>query len=198
MKADPVNVHSATEEETTPCLFKQALGADYFALPEPVRDLHEVSSSRTFRGTADVTRGNSGLGNLVCALVGFPPEANDVPVTVAIERRGDKEHWQRTFGKKTFASVLSLRGANGGGHICERFGALEFDIDLEFENARLHYPVKRARGFGVPLPRWLVPVSQASEFEENGRFNFDVKVSLPGIGMLVRYRGVLTPDDKEV
>ncbi|MBY0324125.1 MAG: DUF4166 domain-containing protein [Reyranella sp.] len=44
---------------------------------------------------------------------------------------------------------------------------------------------------GLPLPRALWPVIEATETEEEGRFRFDVLIGLPFIGRLVRYRGWL-------
>lgn len=184
---------SAESVEAASCLFRQALGAHFDQLPQAVRDLHTVTGKMRWQGRARVTRGNSRAGGLICRVVGFPPEADDIPVSVSIERRGDTEVWCRDFGGKTFASILCLRGTDGRGHITERFGVMAFDIDLHLADGRLHFPVSRGKILGVPLPKAVLPVSEAAEFERDGRFHFDVQVSLPGIGALVRYQGHLDP-----
>ncbi len=175
------------------CLFQRALGERFKDLPRSVRDLHTVKGESGWQGRARVTRGKSRIGALICRLVGFPEEADDIPVSVTIERRGDMELWRRDFGGKMFASVLCLRNGEERGHITERFGVMAFDIDLQLADDRLQFPVARGRVLGVSLPRALLPVSEAGEFEMDGRFHFDVQVSLPGIGMLVRYQGHLNP-----
>jgi hypothetical protein len=44
------------------------------------------------------------------------------------------------------------------------------------------------------LPAFLTPTCEAKEFvDDSGRFNFDVRISMPGIGLLTHYRGWLTP-----
>lgn len=189
-----LSVKTFGETDIAPCLFQQAMGDDFAAMPGSVRNLHTVFDRHVWSGTARVSRGQSMFGNLLCRLIGFPPEAGSVPVAVTIERHADKEFWSRNFGGKTFRSVLSLRDDQGKGHVCERFGPLKFDIDLTHDGTRLYFPVARGRFLGCPLPKWILPESEAFEFEENGRFNFDVRISLPGIGMLVRYQGWLEID----
>ena len=52
--------------------------------------------------------------------------------------------------------------------------------------------MRRGWLFGLPLPRWLLPRSEAREYVEDDRFHFDVAIDAPlGIGRLVRYRGWL-------
>jgi hypothetical protein len=54
--------------------------------------------------------------------------------------------------------------------------------------------VKREWFLGVPVPKVFRPQSDAREFvDEQGRFNFDVKITLPFVGLLAHYRGWLGP-----
>nr|WP_319383049.1 DUF4166 domain-containing protein [uncultured Roseibium sp.] len=186
-----VDMRPSDSTDGPPCLFQRALGARFGDLPRAVRDLHAVTKRSTWQGRARVTRGRSAIGGVICRIVGFPPEADDIPVSVTIDRRGDTEVWYRDFGGKPFASVLCLRDSSERGHITERFGVMAFDIDLQLAEDRLEFPVTRGRIMGVPLPKAVLPVSEAGEFETDGRFHFDVRVSLPGIGDLVRYQGFL-------
>lgn len=56
-------------------------------------------------------------------------------------------------------------------------------------------PVRRGWFLGVPVPRFLLPKSDSTEFALDGKFHFDVALSAPlGGGHIVRYRGALTPD----
>jgi len=189
-----LNVTTQVEADRRPCLFQQALGPEFGSLPEPVRALHTVFDKRRWSGEARITRGTSLPSRLICRVVGFPPAVESCPVTVTIERRGGTEYWRRDFGGKVFSSALSLSGAPGSGIVQERFGPIAFDIHLKRDDGTLTYPVGRGRFLGLPLPRWLLPVSAASETVEEGCFSFDVKISVPGIGLLVHYQGRLRPD----
>ena len=186
----------AGEEDA--CLFERALGTRFNDLPHAVRKLHAVAGKSHWQGRARVTRGGSRIGGLVCRIVGFPPEADDVPVSVTIEPREGTEVWNRDFGGRTFASILYLRDTEQRGHISERFGVMAFDIDLRLVDGRLHFPVTRGSILGIPLPKVFLPISEAGEFEKEGRFHFDVQLSLPGIGALVRYQGHLDPVQPDV
>jgi hypothetical protein len=192
-----LNVRAFRASQTEPVLFQQALGATFQALPETIRSLHTVYDRRRWAGEAKVTRGTSRLGQLLCRIVGFPPAADATPVTVTIERQGDKEIWRRNFGGKTFQSVLSLSGAPGSGVIQERFGPTAFNIHLNLKDGALAYPVRSGSLFGFPLPRWLLPVSEAVEVASDGTFRFDVEISLPGLGRIVRYQGWLKPSSTQ-
>jgi hypothetical protein len=47
--------------------------------------------------------------------------------------------------------------------------------------------------FGLPLPRILAPRIAAHESAPDGRFHFHVEIAHPLTGLIVRYRGFLTP-----
>ncbi|WP_422377308.1 DUF4166 domain-containing protein [Roseibium sp.] len=186
-----LSVTTHIEIQRQPSLFQQALGPAFEASPQPVKDLHTVFDKRCWSGEARVTRGSSFLGRLVCRVVGFPAQTDSTPVSVTIERRGDCEIWERDFGGKVFTSVLSLKGKPGTGIVQERFGPMTFDIHLNGQHGTLAFPVARGRVLGLPLPRWLLPVSEATETAKGGVFHFDVRISLPLAGLLVRYQGKL-------
>ena len=81
--------------------------------------------------------------------------------------------------------------------MCERFGPLIMDLRLTPEAARLVYEVQGWRLGPLPLPRALGPRTRAhEEVDAEGRFVFDVEISAPLIGRLVRYRGWLVRSDQ--
>ncbi|CTQ52970.1 Saccharopine dehydrogenase [Roseibium album] len=189
-----LSVATFKSKENAPTLFQQALGSDFKGLPEAVRSLHTVFDRHSWSGLAKVTRGRSKIGNLICRIVGLPPPAESCPVSVIIERKGKSEVWSRQFGAHKMRSKLSLAGKYGSGIICEQFGLLGFHIHLHPVKGRLNYPVKRGTFLGLPLPKWTLPVSETTEFELGGKFHFDVKISQPGLGLLVHYQGWLEED----
>ena len=127
-------------------------------------------------------------------MAGFPPPSNDVAVRVTMQVTSEGERWTRTFGDKRFRSLLSRKRKAGKGVIHERFGLLTFEIALNISDGRLNYPVCKGWCLGIPLPAFLLPKSETAEFvDEHGRVSFDVSVSLPIAGHVVRYRGWLEP-----
>lgn len=173
-----------------PTLMQSALRERWHALPPELQALHRVHDVRRFTGTAQVTRGRSPIARLAAWFFGFPPTAERVPVTVTKTRTATGEIWERDFGGRVFRSYL--RPARVAYRVRERFRMLEFELDLPVADGCLRLPVHRGWIFGVPLPRWLLPISDSREYAEDGVFHFDVALAAPlGGGSIVRYRGEL-------
>jgi hypothetical protein len=193
-EASGLRVGFARSEEPEPPLFAQVLGRESFAvLPGPLRDLHTVLDERRWTGHATITRGRSWLARLLCVVVGFPRSGTDVPVIVTMRRRDGAEVWERDFAGQRFRSTLTLAGPPGSGLLHERFGPVRVEIALGSDGAGLRYPVRRGTVLGLPLPRLLLPRSDSLESVDGHEVRFDVAVSLPGLGMVIRYVGHLQP-----
>ncbi|KQY90107.1 MULTISPECIES: SDR family oxidoreductase [unclassified Brevundimonas] len=171
-------------------IYARAIGPAFDALPAPIRALHEAPGRSLWRGEA-ATEGASGpLAALAARIVGFPKAQAACAAEVAIEADGERSVWRRRIGGHGFASVLSH--PRPGGRMSERFGPLRMDLTLTPEGGRLVYRVEGWRLGPIPLPRALAPATRAhEEVDEEGRFVFDVEISAPLIGRLVRYRGWL-------
>ena len=171
-------------------IFARAIGPGFDDLPPAVRALHETPGRSLWRGEA-MTEGAAGpLAAMVARIMGFPTAQAACPAEVAIQADGERSIWRRRIGGHAFASVLSSPQA--GGRVRERFGPLSMDLGLTPEHGRLVYRVEGWRLGPIPLPRALGPSTRAhEEVDAEGRFVFDVEISLPVVGRLVRYRGWL-------
>lgn len=174
-------------------LFARAIGPAFGTLPDAIRALHETPGRSVWRGRAMTEGASSPLAGLVARLVGFPGGQADCEAEVRIDAGGDRSIWRRRIGGRTFSSVLSRPG--DGGRIVERFGGLSFRLRLTPEGDRLAYSVEGWRLGPIPLPRAMAPRTRThEEVDAEGRFVFDVEISVPLIGRLVRYRGWLARD----
>jgi hypothetical protein len=167
-------------------------GVDLVSLPKPVQAFHTLEAPVEWEGRAQVSRGRNVVSRLVGWIMELPDAASDVAVHVSVERQDDgAERWTRMFGHSRFHSLMS-RDANG--MVWERFGPLRFALGLKVQDGKLVYPILAGRAFGIPVPGFLLPTSDAFEsVDEQGRFRFDVKLGLPVFGALVHYRGWLVP-----
>lgn len=182
------------EEAMDPVLYERILGSEFARLPCAVREAHEVQSLRVFSGRASVENGQSVLAGLCRVVMRLPPAAADLPLRVTMERFGARERWTREFGAHRFHSWLSQPADAAPGAVMERFGPLSFRLRLPVDSGGLTMPLERGYFLGVPLPRFLTPRSDTREFVDGeGRFRFDVAISLPFIGLVVRYQGWLKP-----
>ena len=172
----------------TPSLYRRVLGATFDAMPAPLRALHDLPRSTTFRGEAEVIAARHPLALLVARLTGFPTRSYACAVEVRIDVTGDGETWHRDFGGHRFHSRMRCID----GRLVEALGPhrITFRLDADAAGLRMH-PVAW-RTLGLPLPRLLWPRIEAREHADDGRFHFDVATAFPIIGRVIHYRGVLS------
>jgi hypothetical protein len=177
-------------------LFARALGKYFDALPEAIQDAHDVDGTLKLAGRASVEGAAHPLGWLAARLLGFPRAATDIAVGVTMTADADGEIWVRQFGRGRFQSRLSHSGLRTG-LIEERFGPVTFRLALTASADGIDMNIVAGRIGCVPLPGWMLPRCFARErVDAQGRFTFDVPMSLPVLGRLVHYRGWLIPDTK--
>jgi hypothetical protein len=179
--------HETSEREAIP-LYARAMGARFDVLPQAIRAMHEVNGDGGAAGEGQVRRGSHPLAQLIGSIMRFPP-SGDYPLHVTFAEHGGKECWTRDFGGHRFTSELS-RAGNG---VAERFGPLRFVFDLPADETGLRMELRGWTLFGVPMPRAFGPRITAHEWQEEGRFHFEVRVALPLIGPVIDYTGWLEP-----
>ncbi len=184
------------QTHANPPLFEEALGADWTQMAQSFRDAHDLWDMHVLKGEASIERGAGFLSELIGAAFRFPPATTHrakgtIDVTVEMERIGNTEIWRRRFGDHHFRSTLSPAGP---GKLRERFGPFTFELALPVRDQRMQMQVTRGWCLGIPLPGWALPVSQTCEYDDGGRFHFDVSLSAPLAGFVIRYRGWLERD----
>ncbi|CUX28322.1 SDR family oxidoreductase [Agrobacterium deltaense] len=185
------------EERDVP-LFRQLLGPVFDDLPPRLRELHDSKDPRQWSGVAEIRRGQGMLARMISALVGFPQAGKQIPVSVTFTPEKGKERWTRNFGGRRFSSTQSAGLGKDQYLLAERFGVVTVALALVLDGGRLALIPRRWHLLGVPLPGFLLPKGQSFESEENGRFHFDVEISLPFIGLVVAYKGTLEPVARSV
>lgn len=176
--------------------FERVLGERFHELPDELQKFHASHGPVVWSGKADITGGKGIIANLIARLFGFPDTGKNIPVTVTIDRsttvRDDpSETWTRSFAGKEMSSVLR---ASENGSVTEKFAPFTFILLLGVDQKGIEMPVSSWKLGSIPLPRFLAPRSQSLEsVDAEGRFQFDVKLSIPVIGLLAHYRGWLEP-----
>lgn len=184
-------IHTSRETRTLEraALFQRVL-RDFDRMPAPVREAHSPDPACDLKGEVDIEGAESWVGRVIGRVFGFPRAGQGLPAAVTIEREGDDEIWIRRFGNAEFSSHVSA--GEGANRLRERFGALTFDLDARANAEGFELSIRDARVLSVPLPRFLAPATRANaSVDEHGRYRFDVLITLPVIGRLVRYRGWL-------
>jgi hypothetical protein len=170
-------------------LYRRVLGHAFSAMAPTVQQLHQVDGPTVWRGTASVRRGTNPLSRLMAALFSLPPAGHALALTVSFTPdAAGHETWHRDFAGRRF---LSIQSDHGGGVIAERIGRVTLLLRPTVSAGELTLTLDGARCLGLPLPRVLLPRVATREFEQAGRYHFDVTANLPLLGLLVHYRGTL-------
>lgn len=171
-------------------IFPRLLGQDFTRLPRTVQALHLAGGTRRYQGEVDIRRNRNPLARLCGVATGLPPAMNAAPLAVEIVAAPEGERWRRDFGGYPMQSHLWRKA----GRLCERLGLVTFAFALGVEDGALHWRVQKVSALGLPLPaRWFCGV-YAREYEDAGRYCFEVAAALPLAGELVHYRGWLAVD----
>lgn len=109
------------------------------------------------------------------------------PIRFTLDATSTEETWTRDFPRQTMRSTLSLHQ----GRIEERLGAVRLIFALEAEHGVLQMRLEGLRFLGIPCPAWLRPAVLAEETGDGNRFHFNVRASVPLLGVVAAYRGYL-------
>ena len=184
-------------DKVTECdaLFHRLFKDHYQTMPTPWQKFHKATGVHQFEGEAEVLRGQNFVTSLLAFLLRLPPAAQ-VPVRLVIQKKGEGETWSRYFGDSHFQSFLFLddltQNEKGQYLLRERFGPFCFGIALTLEQQSIQWTIDRWWVLGVPMLKLLAPLSQTKEFiDEQGRYAFDIDLSVPLFGRLIAYKGWL-------
>jgi hypothetical protein len=173
----------------------QVLGSSFDRLPPLLRGVHDARLRKEFSGRCSVTSGRSWLARTIALFASLPRRSHDdIAVHVVIERSDGREisecreTWTRRFGEQRMQSVI--RPGRGG--LEERFGPIGLTFALIAETDRIVWRLTSARFYFIPVPTALFAGCGAFETIVDGRYWFDARAGMAGIGLLVHYRGWLT------
>ena len=166
-------------------LFRRLLGEAMDTLPLALRAVHDAHDDQQWEGVAEVVQSRNPVARFLCRIMGLPAEGQNIPVTVIFERTSKGERWRRTFAGRSYRSDFVARRH----YVVEHMGPATNVFRVSVENGELCLDLEAFRFLGVPFPHWLRPHCHAREREEARRFVFDVPITIPWLGFVIRYTG---------
>jgi uncharacterized protein DUF4166 len=176
-------------------LYRKLLGASWPDLDVALRRFHDSGETVRAVGVFRVRDGNNRLARALARLARLPAAGEAVDVRLQVTAREGAEEWRRTFAGRPLVSAQSDRGA---GLLVERMGIVEMRFRPEAVGGALNYQTVsvalRLGSLRVPLPYWLGPCVTALEraVDDTNQIHVSVDVTVPLLGRLIAYDGILT------
>lgn len=111
---------------------------------------------------------------------------------VAISHSHKGLHWNRKFNDSNIVESLFVPfGNNENGYWIETTGPLKMKLTVDIIDGGWFWRCLKVSLFGLPIPLFFIPKSQAYKIIENGKYKFSVSFAYPFLGSLVSYKGIL-------
>lgn len=138
-------------------------------------------------------RGVAGfIGKRLARKLGIPATHNAHHLTVNISHRDQALHWHRCFNNSTvMSSVFYPTGHWPTGYWTEKTGHLQMDLAVDVIDGGWFWRCVSMRVGKLPVPLWLMPKMTAYKTIEQQQYRFYVAFSLPVLGLLFSYSGLL-------
>lgn len=171
----------------TASLYETVLGAQYAQLAPAVQAFHRIAGVAALHGEVETEPPASRPARWLAWCIRTPRTPMRGPIRFTLDATATEETWTRYFPSHTMRSTLCLHQ----GCIMERLGAVRLFFALEAEQGKLRMRLESLRFLGIPCPAWLRPAVVAEETGHGDRIHFNIRASVPLLGLVAAYRGYL-------
>lgn len=179
-------------------LVKKWFGEKFLELHPLLQKLHTKGGKLTGEVKIHYGNGLAGIiGRRLAKKMNLPGEGAH-QLQVDISHSDDGLYWGRCFNNQ--ASVISLFkpvGTIKKGHWVETTGPLTMNLTVDILEGGWYWRCLKVAFMGVPVPIWLIPKATAYKIIDSGEYRFYVQFSLPVLGALVSYQGLLQAEYNE-
>jgi Domain of unknown function (DUF4166) len=158
-----------------------------------LQELHKHGGKLNGRVRIEIPDGLRGvIGKRLAKKLGVPTEGAEHKLEVMISHENGGLQWNRCFDNATYMrSTFTPVGTIKDGYWLEDTGPLAMRLTVDTRDGGWHWRCLSMRFLGVPLPLWLFPNSKAYKLIEDNKYRFYVGFSLPLLGNVLSYSGVL-------
>lgn len=168
-------------------LLRRLLGADLDQVGQALRDFSD--NPRQAEGFLSVWHHPGRIARFMIRVMKLPAEGQDQMTTVDVDQQPGREVWRRSIGETRFQT----RQAVVGQLLEEASGPFRFRYEILVEEGVLRYRQARALFLGIPLPRFLSPMTDAEVRGDDAGWTVRVTVSCPRCGPIFGYSGRIEP-----
>lgn len=168
-------------------------GSHFSDLHPLLQDLHRRGGQLQGEVAIKLGDGVAGwLGRRLAGKLGIPVDAAPCGFTVNIRHAADGLHWDRHFaGGSCLHSRFVPVGVWPNGYWVEHSGALHMRLTVDIVDGGWYWRLLGVKLGHLPLPMWLFPKTRAYKRIEDGKYRFCVAFTLPLLGEVLSYQGLL-------
>jgi hypothetical protein len=183
-------IPSATQDTVVARWF----GRRFEELHPLIQQLHTDGGGLTGKVKISYGKGFSGLIGRRLGKKMNLPSAGLHRLVVNISHDHDALLWSRCFnGSVHVQSEFKPVGDIDRGYWIEETGPLTMHLKVDIHQGGWFWRCVQIRLWGLPIPRWLIPMTSAYKRIENNQYRFHVSFTYPALGTLVSYQGLLSP-----
>ncbi len=166
--------------------FQRHLGEQFVALSPLIQQAH--TGTIRLQGEVFVRHGNF-IARILSRILNMPAASESVALVVDGYHEPHGMRWHRSFDGHEMQSHFQEQGD----YLIEHLGPLKLCLKLQVTaTGAVNYQLKRVSLWGIRMPTWLAPSLVAWESDQSGDYNFYVKISLPMVGKLIEYGGLIS------
>jgi hypothetical protein len=169
-------------------------GEKFFELHPLLQKLHK--SGGVLSGTVNVklATGIAGyFGKHLAKKFGIPFHSREQSFSVAITHHVDGLHWDRCFDSSQMRSVFLPVGNMTNGYWLETTGDFKLYLTVDIKDGGWFWRCVSIKFKNITVPLCLLPRVNAYKKIEGEKYRFYVGFSLPILGEVLSYSGLLTP-----
>lgn len=172
-------------------------GDKFSELDPKLQQLHIQGGE--LQGSVDLNygKGLAGLiGQRLAKKMGLPKSGRN-QLSVNISHKSEGLHWGRCFNdQERVTSTFKPVGTIEDGYWIEETGPITLHLTVDIKEGGWFWRCLKIKIKGISVPTWLLPKTTAYKKIENGKYRFFVGFTLPILGSLVSYQGLLEPNSQ--
>lgn len=186
-------MHSTKTNRMSSSIVREWFGPRFNELHPLLQELHSHGGALRGWVSVDFGIGIAGtIGKRLASKLDIPATAGKHQFEVNIRHTDDALHWDRRFGSSSrMCSTFHPFGSSADGYWIERTGPIQMKLAVDIIEGGWHWRCVDIRLRDIPFPDWLLPRTTAYKRIEDGKYRFHVAISLPVIGQVLCYNGLL-------
>lgn len=180
--------------ENQQTIFETIAGNNYEKLPALLKKLHDGNNTQTWKGTISVERSSNIIGYAIGTLIGLPERMHKQPFDMTFHKENNGQSaWTRKFHNKTMKSLTEVKNDGQDNLMLDTIWPFSIGLKVTVSDNKIDYSYKKSYLFGIEVPTTIKPDITSSEECHGDHITFNVLISIPVIGPISRYYGLLYP-----